>query len=97
LDLNGSTIGREEITVIDGDAEDVLLEVFDAELHGGVPFGVQRVGDDLRLVFLSTHADFTVWVTLAYIERGAGYVEHFSTKLIISYLKISIKILLNSL
>ncbi len=35
------TIGREEVPVVDGEAENVLLDVPDEKLHAGIPVGAR--------------------------------------------------------
>ena len=58
------TVRREEVAVIDRDAEHVFMEVPDRELHRRVPLGIQTVCYDLRLVLLGAHRNLTVRVTL---------------------------------
>lgn len=61
---DGLTVGCKEVSVVDCYAQDVLLEVFDGELHRGIPFGVEGVVNHFGPMFLRSHADLTVWVTL---------------------------------
>jgi hypothetical protein len=35
------TIGREEVPVVDGETENVLLDVPDEKLHAGIPVGAR--------------------------------------------------------
>lgn len=60
------TIGCEQISVIYSNAENIFLEVFDGELHGGVPFWVQCVVYHFGTMFLDTHAHFTVRIAFSY-------------------------------
>ena len=59
------TIRRVEVTVIDGDTQNVLVQITDGELHGGIPLGVERVVHHASPVLLCAHAHFTIRVTLS--------------------------------
>lgn len=50
------TVGRELVPLKDGEAEDILMQVFDEEVAVEVPFGVERVGLMAGCVALSTHS-----------------------------------------
>lgn len=58
------TIWRELVSLKNGKAEDVLVQVFDKEVAAEVPFGVERVGLMAGGVTLSTHSELTIWITL---------------------------------
>lgn len=60
------TVWRELVSFKNGEAEDVLVQVFDKEMTAEVPFGVERVRLMTGRVTLSTHSELTVWVTLPY-------------------------------
>lgn len=65
MDLQrGLTVGRINVPVVDGDAQDVLVQVSDGELHGGVPLWVQCPGYHAGTVLLGAHAHFTVGIAL---------------------------------
>ncbi len=50
------TVGGELVPLKDGEAEDVLIQVFDEEVAVEVPFGVERVGLMAGRVALSAHS-----------------------------------------
>lgn len=60
------TIRGELGSVGDGDAEDVLVQVFQVKLTGEVPLGVQSVVERSGGENLSSHVHFTVRVTLTW-------------------------------
>ena len=74
--LRVGTVWREEVAVVDGDAERVLLRVADRELHGVVPLGVERVVEHLRLVLLRSHRHLAVRVTLACMQDDTCEQRH---------------------
>ena len=59
------TVWRELVPLKHGDAEDLLLQVFDEELAVGIPLGIQSVLDCLGDVTLGAHGHLAVRVTLS--------------------------------
>ncbi len=54
------TVWREEVPVVDGEAEDVLFHVSDEELHARVPVRVRSCHMNLRLEN-SVNGSMTFW------------------------------------
>ena len=61
--IRRQTIWCEEVTVVDGDTEDVFLEISDDELHRCVPRGVEGATNHPCSVLLNAHAHLTIRVT----------------------------------
>ena len=59
------TIRSEQIAVVNGDTEDVFIEVLDRELHRRIPFRIERIRHNLRSMLLHAHAHLAVRVALA--------------------------------
>lgn len=73
------TVWRELVFLEHGDAQDILVEVFNEELAVKVPLWVQRVADGSRGVALGSHRQLTI--RIAFTWRDIVYHEFaFQTK-----------------
>ena len=64
------TVGGELVPFEDGDAEDVLVQIFDVELTREVPLRIQGVVQRSGCEGLGSHGHFTVRVTFTCVKEG---------------------------
>ena len=68
------------VTLEDGDAKDVLVQVSNEELEVEVPYGVERVVLRPRRVTLRSHRQLTVRVTLTYNATNITHTKRLSKR-----------------
>lgn len=68
------TIRWKLIPVKHGDAQYILIKIFDEELTVKVPFGVQGIWQCSGSVALRSHANFAIWIAFSLIQNRSASI-----------------------